>query len=205
VNPSRQTPDELLQAIDATRVDVDPAVRALSARFQPGFELLSAGIVRRQSATEALKRPDGFALYEHKDRRVVICTRRMPGWTLLVLADVMPDALYPRCAYRLAGTDDAAQLADDPTRALSWFLERFGVRYAATPGRLVWFVPIVVVPRAVATVEEAIDLLAFEDATENVQLVALARTELRPPRTTYVWPFGLLKGSYRKAARSGRR
>lgn len=209
------TPDELVQAIDAARVDTDEArVTGLEMQVSDDYATASADLVRPQHALETLRQPDGVATYEYSGSRLVIATRRIVtrrgSYVMLVLADGSDDSLEVRAAYRLYADGDEARVVEDPSQAFAWLLIRYGVDFT-NEGRRVRFLPAIVVdanpPRNMGEFEEVIaTALPWILPGDEGELFASIRAMVRSTgQTVIAWPFAILIDRYKAEVRPRRR
>jgi hypothetical protein len=143
---SEQPEAELTAALEAvTASEVPPAPSSIDTEGD-AFEALSLGVVRRQHAIAAMRRPDSIVAFEYQDLKLLIAARATKTdsgeFVLLAVGHDEPGRRVVTSAWRLYGShDDVAALAADARGAFRAFLARYGLPYESH-GRRVLFVPV---------------------------------------------------------------
>jgi hypothetical protein len=198
--PDAQSRDELVEALEAVRID--PEAGKYSVRTGEAFDDQSLGVVRRGHAEAAVQVPDGLGLYEYAENRMFIATQAVrakdEGFVLVVLGGEQGKRREIDSAFRLYCADEEAlSLAANPSEAFATFLARHGLLFTSG-GRRVRFVPahIVEIPRG------AQDFDVFGEMGINVtplhEITVSMSMKLSSDRAQIAWPFVLDRTSYRE-------
>lgn len=146
---SRQTIDEIVAVLEATRAAEGPAppyVRVPAARYAS----MTHDVLRQGHAHDAVERPDATASYEQAVGTLSLWTRRGPDggpWVALATGLTRVDrGIVVDAGFRVPADspEHAAALAQDPARALGVLLTRFGLSYRSE-GKRVYVTPLHVV------------------------------------------------------------
>jgi hypothetical protein len=141
----RQTVDDICDLLADCRAYGAPA--GPYARATPdAYRGMCSDVLRQSHAHDAADRADASAAYEHGDSAMYLWTRQGPDnapWVALVTSVSRTRAgTVLNAGYRVGADspEEAAALADDPSRTLATLVTRFGVSYY-TGKKRVYFVP----------------------------------------------------------------
>ncbi len=146
---SRQTIDEIVSVLEATRADEGPSkpyVRVPAARYSS----MTHDVLRQAHAHDTAERPDASATYEQAVGALHLWTRRGPDggpWVALATSVTRIErGIVIDAGFRVPADspEHAAELARDPARALAVLLTRFGLSYWSE-GKRVFLTPLHVV------------------------------------------------------------
>lgn len=211
---SRQTIDEIVSVLEATRAAEAPAkpyVRVPSARYTA----MTHDVLRQAHAHDTVERPDASASYEQDVGTLSLWARRGPdggSWVALATSVTrIEQGIVVDAGFRVPADspEHAAELAQDPARALAVLLTRFGLSYWSQ-GKRVYVTPLHVVSLG-APLEElgpdqfarAVGLETPPDGTEVAVNVKVARS--RDGLSRLAWLFVIDLTRYAAEARPRRR
>lgn len=131
---ANQTADEIVDLLEPLR-SVEPPSGPY-ARADPGaYRAMSHDVLRQTHAHDTAERPAASAAYLQGDRELFLWTRPGPGgapWVGLATSVTRGrGGIVVNAGYRVpvGSADEAAALAEDPSRALAELVTRFGVSY----------------------------------------------------------------------------
>jgi hypothetical protein len=212
--PPRQTADEIVAALEATRAADPPAgpyVRVPAARYTS----MTHDVLRQAHAHDTVLRPDAAASFEQSVATLHLWSRKGPDggpWVALATSVTrVEQGIVVDAGFRVPADspEHAAELAMDPARALATLLIRFGLSYYSE-NRRVYLTPLHVTSLA-GQLEDlgpdqfarAVGLETPPDGSAVAVNVAVARS--RDGLTRLAWLFVLDLTRYAAEARPRRR
>lgn len=131
---SRQTIDEIVAALEATRLPdapTGPYIRVPAARYTR----MTHDVLRQAHAHDAVERADASASFEQSISTLHLFSRRAPdggAWVALATSVTAHErGIVIDAGFRVPADspEHAAELALDPARTLATLLTRFGLSY----------------------------------------------------------------------------